>query len=143
MPAPLYRGNPHHLPPAHHHSLTPFSPADTPPFSLADPWAKREAWRKVRITFTLAYPPLFSLTFLLTQSPIFSNTAMQARVLSLSPPSLADPLSPPLFFSRFRFRNLFPGFGIAVVAFSAYVAYDNTIGAAAKAAHHGDAAAHH
>lgn len=24
-----------------------------------------------------------------------------------------------------RFRNLFPGFGIAVVAFTAYVAYDN------------------
>ena len=35
---------------------------------------------------------------------------------------------------RRRFRNLFPGFGIAVVAFTAYVAYDETV-AAAKAKH--------
>jgi len=34
-----------------------------------------------------------------------------------------------------RFRNLFPGFGIAVVAFTAYVAYDNTVNAAKKTHH--------
>lgn len=38
--------------------------------------------------------------------------------------SLADPLC------AHRFRNLFPGFGIAVVAFTAYVAYDTTVSAA-------------
>ncbi|KAL8292162.1 hypothetical protein RQP46_001628 [Phenoliferia psychrophenolica] len=30
-----------------------------------------------------------------------------------------------IFSNRAMFRNLFPGFGIAVVAFTAYVAYDN------------------
>ncbi|SCV69898.1 BQ2448_1292 [Microbotryum intermedium] len=29
-----------------------------------------------------------------------------------------------------RFRNLFPGFGIAVVAFTGYVIYDETVKAA-------------
>ncbi|GAA6032622.1 hypothetical protein JCM8097_004844 [Rhodosporidiobolus ruineniae] len=77
-------------------SSSPLDRNPTPPSDpridwLADPWAKREAWRK---------------------SPIFSNRAM--------------------------FRNLFPGFGIAVVAFTAYVAYDETVNAASKKAHHGD-----
>ncbi|EMS24288.1 NADH:ubiquinone oxidoreductase, B12 subunit [Rhodotorula toruloides NP11] len=38
----------------------------------------------------------------------------------------------PIFSTRARFRNIFPGFGIAVVAFAAYVAYDETVGAAKK-----------
>ncbi|KAK4051389.1 hypothetical protein OIV83_002873 [Microbotryomycetes sp. JL201] len=39
----------------------------------------------------------------------------------------------PIFQTRHMFRNLFPGFGIAVVAFTAYVAYDETINRAHKA----------
>jgi NADH dehydrogenase (ubiquinone) 1 beta subcomplex subunit 3 len=31
----------------------------------------------------------------------------------------------PVFSNRAMFRNLFPGFGTAVVAFTAYVLYDN------------------
>jgi NADH dehydrogenase (ubiquinone) 1 beta subcomplex subunit 3 len=31
----------------------------------------------------------------------------------------------PVFSNRVMFRNLFPGFGIAVVAFTAYVVADN------------------
>ena len=31
----------------------------------------------------------------------------------------------PVFSNRVMFRNIFPGFGIAVVAFTAYVAVDN------------------
>lgn len=31
----------------------------------------------------------------------------------------------PVFTNRVMFRNLFPGFGIAVVAFAAYVVADN------------------
>jgi NADH dehydrogenase (ubiquinone) 1 beta subcomplex subunit 3 len=31
----------------------------------------------------------------------------------------------PVFSSRAMFRNLFPGFGIAVVAFTGYVMFDN------------------
>jgi NADH dehydrogenase (ubiquinone) 1 beta subcomplex subunit 3 len=31
----------------------------------------------------------------------------------------------PVFSNRVMFRSLFPGFGIAVVAFTAYVAVDN------------------
>ncbi|TFK21975.1 hypothetical protein FA15DRAFT_672017 [Coprinopsis marcescibilis] len=33
----------------------------------------------------------------------------------------------PVFSNRVMFRNLFPGFGIAVVAFTAYVVADNLI----------------
>ncbi|TEB37653.1 hypothetical protein FA13DRAFT_1726763 [Coprinellus micaceus] len=33
----------------------------------------------------------------------------------------------PVFANRVMFRNLFPGFGIAVVAFAAYVAIDNYV----------------
>ncbi|GAA5959417.1 hypothetical protein JCM21900_006851 [Sporobolomyces salmonicolor] len=47
----------------------------------------------------------------------------------------------PIFSNRAMFRNLFPGFGIAVVAFTAYVAYDETVNAAQKKDHHG--AGHH
>lgn len=54
----------------------------------ADPWARREAWRK---------------------HPIFSNRQM--------------------------FTSMFPGFGIAVVAFTAYVVYDNVRQAASKPKH--------
>ncbi|GAA5891691.1 hypothetical protein JCM6882_006168 [Rhodosporidiobolus microsporus] len=50
----------------------------------------------------------------------------------------------PIFSSRAMFRNLFPGFGIAVVAFTAYVAYDETVNAASKKAHgHGHGDGHH
>ncbi|KPV77604.1 uncharacterized protein RHOBADRAFT_64516 [Rhodotorula graminis WP1] len=42
----------------------------------------------------------------------------------------------PIFSNKSMFRNLFPGFGIAVVAFTAYVAYDNTVNAAKKSSHH-------
>ncbi|ORY58001.1 NADH dehydrogenase 1 beta subcomplex subunit 3 [Leucosporidium creatinivorum] len=43
-----------------------------------------------------------------------------------------------IFTNKAMFRNLFPGFGIAVVAFSAYVAYDNTVSSAKATAseHH-------
>jgi hypothetical protein len=34
------------------------------------------------------------------------------------------------------FRNLFPGFGMAVVAFSAYVAYDNFIATSSSTTSH-------
>ncbi|KAK4057287.1 hypothetical protein OIO90_001784 [Microbotryomycetes sp. JL221] len=48
----------------------------------------------------------------------------------------------PIFSNKSMFRNLFPGFGIAVVAFTAYVAYDETINRAHKAVaaakQHGD-----
>ncbi|KII92441.1 hypothetical protein PLICRDRAFT_82979, partial [Plicaturopsis crispa FD-325 SS-3] len=33
----------------------------------------------------------------------------------------------PVFARTAMFRNLFPGFGIAVVAFTAYVAIDNVV----------------
>ncbi|EFI28207.1 hypothetical protein CC1G_14232 [Coprinopsis cinerea okayama7 len=33
----------------------------------------------------------------------------------------------PVFSNRVMFRSLFPGFGIAVVAFTAYVAVDNYV----------------
>jgi NADH dehydrogenase (ubiquinone) 1 beta subcomplex subunit 3 len=33
----------------------------------------------------------------------------------------------PVFSNRAMFRNFFPGFGIAVVAFTAYVIADNTV----------------
>ena len=42
----------------------------------------------------------------------------------------------PVFSSRVMFRNLFPGFGIAVVAFTAYVAVDNIFLSAEKDDHH-------
>lgn len=38
----------------------------------------------------------------------------------------------PVFSNRAMFRNLFPGFGIAVVAFSAYVVVDNLYLSASK-----------
>ncbi|GAA6004243.1 NADH dehydrogenase [ubiquinone] 1 beta subcomplex subunit 3 [Rhodotorula paludigena] len=41
-----------------------------------------------------------------------------------------------IFSNRAMFRNLFPGFGIAVVAFTAYVAYDETVNATKKSASH-------
>lgn len=34
-----------------------------------------------------------------------------------------------------RFRNLFPGFGIAVVAFTGYVVYDNNFAKKSEAHH--------
>jgi len=50
-------------------------------------------------------------------------------------PSLFDPWAKrdawrrhPVFSNRAMFANLFPGFGIAVVAFSAYVLAENIIG---------------
>jgi NADH dehydrogenase (ubiquinone) 1 beta subcomplex subunit 3 len=50
-------------------------------------------------------------------------------------PSLFDPWvkrdawrKHPVFSNRAMFANLFPGFGIAVVAFSAYVLADNVLG---------------
>ncbi|KAH6914045.1 NADH dehydrogenase 1 beta subcomplex subunit 3 [Coprinopsis sp. MPI-PUGE-AT-0042] len=45
----------------------------------------------------------------------------------------------PVFSNRVMFRNLFPGFGIAVVAFTAYVAVDNFI----LSAHPKDSSHHH
>lgn len=36
----------------------------------------------------------------------------------------------PVFSKAAMFKNFFPGFGIAVVAFSAYVVYDNMAGSA-------------
>ncbi|TFK44735.1 NADH dehydrogenase 1 beta subcomplex subunit 3 [Crucibulum laeve] len=44
----------------------------------------------------------------------------------------------PVFSNRAMFRNLFPGFGIAVVAFTAYVIADNLLlqEKDSKAAHH-------
>jgi len=38
----------------------------------------------------------------------------------------------PVFSNRTLFRNLFPGFGIAVVAFTAYVIADNVYGSLSK-----------
>ncbi|GAA5865155.1 hypothetical protein JCM1840_003925 [Sporobolomyces johnsonii] len=59
---------------------------------------------------------------------------------ALSPP-LPSTSSPRPTYTAPRFRNLFPGFGIAVVAFTAYVVYDETVNAAKKNDHHG--AGHH
>ncbi|KAI0058106.1 hypothetical protein BV25DRAFT_1315272 [Artomyces pyxidatus] len=45
----------------------------------------------------------------------------------------------PVFSNRAMFANLFPGFGIAVVAFTAYVVADNVYGGlkpAAEEKHH-------
>ncbi|KAF8342259.1 NADH dehydrogenase 1 beta subcomplex subunit 3 [Cantharellus anzutake] len=58
-----------------------------------DPWARREAWRKL---------------------PIFSNTA--------------------------RIRNLFPGFGIALVAFGTYLVADQFM---LKSSSHEHKSSHH
>jgi NADH dehydrogenase (ubiquinone) 1 beta subcomplex subunit 3 len=44
----------------------------------------------------------------------------------------------PLFSNRVMFRNLFPGFGIAVVAFTTYVIADNVYSSS-----HGQESAHH
>lgn len=38
----------------------------------------------------------------------------------------------------YRFRNLFPGFGIAVVTFTAYVAYDEMVASKKKVDGHGN-----
>ncbi|KAF6762992.1 NADH dehydrogenase 1 beta subcomplex subunit 3 [Ephemerocybe angulata] len=48
----------------------------------------------------------------------------------------------PIFSNRVMFRNLFPGFGIAVVAFTAYVAVDNFVLSKQEGAH-GHGASHH
>ncbi|KAI9634092.1 NADH-ubiquinone oxidoreductase B12 subunit family-domain-containing protein [Dioszegia hungarica] len=45
----------------------------------------------------------------------------------------------PIFSNRAMFRNILPGFGTAVIAFSAYVIYDELI---AKKSAHGHGAAH-
>ena len=42
----------------------------------------------------------------------------------------------PVFANRAMFKNMFPGFGIAVVAFSAYVIGDNLIGSSKEGSHH-------
>ncbi|KAF9450439.1 hypothetical protein P691DRAFT_665340 [Macrolepiota fuliginosa MF-IS2] len=42
----------------------------------------------------------------------------------------------PVFQRRVMFRNIFPGFGIAVVAFSAYVLADNFIFSSESNDHH-------
>ncbi|KAF9566734.1 hypothetical protein CPC08DRAFT_703703 [Agrocybe pediades] len=42
----------------------------------------------------------------------------------------------PIFSNRVMFRNLFPGFGIAVVAFTAYVVADNVYLSAHKTDSH-------
>lgn len=79
----------------------------------------------------------------LSQSPIFSNRAMCAlgpkptlscrprRRLRIECSRRTDPQPSP-----HRFRNLFPGFGLGLAAFVAYVAYDETINAAKKDSHH-------
>lgn len=38
----------------------------------------------------------------------------------------------PIFSNRAMFRSMFPGFGIAVVAFTAYVVFDNVQAAKAQ-----------
>jgi NADH dehydrogenase (ubiquinone) 1 beta subcomplex subunit 3 len=51
----------------------------------------------------------------------------------------------PVFSNRVMFRNLFPGFGTAVVAFTIYVLYDNLV-AETKAAvkeHQSESQKHH
>ncbi|OCF38220.1 hypothetical protein I316_00446 [Kwoniella heveanensis BCC8398] len=48
----------------------------------------------------------------------------------------------PIFSNRAMFRNMFPGLGTAIVAFTAYVIYDDFI--AAKPAHgHGHGSGEH
>jgi NADH dehydrogenase (ubiquinone) 1 beta subcomplex subunit 3 len=42
----------------------------------------------------------------------------------------------PVFSNRVMFRSIFPGFGIAVVAFTAYVAVDNMFISANKSHQH-------
>lgn len=42
----------------------------------------------------------------------------------------------PVFSNRVMFRSLFPGFGIAVVAFTAYVAVDNLVLSKMSDSHH-------
>ncbi|GAA5838507.1 hypothetical protein JCM3766R1_005997 [Sporobolomyces carnicolor] len=44
----------------------------------------------------------------------------------------------PIFSNRAMFRNLFPGFGIAVVTFTAYVAYDEMVASKKKVDGHGN-----
>ena len=50
----------------------------------------------------------------------------------------------PIFSNRAMFRNIFPGFGIAVVAFTGYVIVDNVLARSApKQEEHGHGHGHH
>lgn len=58
--------------------------------------------------------------------------AFTANVMSNQPPLFRDPWAKrdawrkhPVFSNRAMFSSMFPGFGIAVVAFTAYVIVDN------------------
>ncbi|SCZ89765.1 BZ3500_MvSof-1268-A1-R1_Chr9g10585 [Microbotryum saponariae] len=62
-------------------------------------------------------------------SPLSSPTlTTQRSIADLAPYHRTS--SFPTRSNRTRFRNLFPGFGIAVVAFTGYVIYDETVKAA-------------
>ncbi|KAG0665228.1 hypothetical protein C6P46_000327 [Rhodotorula mucilaginosa] len=59
-----------------------------------------------------------------------------------APPMYRDPWAKreawrkhPIFSNKAMFRNLFPGFGLGLAAFVAYVAYDETLNAAKKEHH--------
>ncbi|GAA5938195.1 hypothetical protein JCM1841_002841 [Sporobolomyces salmonicolor] len=107
----------------------------------------------VRLPFPLLPSlPFRSPAFFLLLESLVARAELMMNVLCLaalvarsafspSRPPLPPSSSPiPPYLAR-RFRNLFPGFGIAVVAFTAYVAYDETVNAAQKKDHHG--AGHH
>lgn len=63
----------------------------------------------------------------MSQLPLFRDPWAKAEAWRKSP----------VFQNRVMFRNLFPGFGIAVVAFTAYVVADNMyLSANKKDSHH-------
>jgi hypothetical protein len=135
---------------------------ETDPSTCTDPWAKREAWRKVG-------PPRSFLPGL--PRPERTDPALPAGYSTPSSPTrpcLSLFPSPPQHQGRnahspgnshsrrrrgleltsllpsclsgddtqtVRFRNLFPGFGLGLAAFVAYVAYDETLNAAKKEHH--------
>ena len=80
-----------------------------------DPWAAREAWRK---------------------SPIFSNKAMFRCVTH----PINSHTEVQVWMTADSSRSMFPGLGTAIVAFTAYVIYDDFI--AAKPKHDSHAAGH-
>ncbi|KAI0786674.1 NADH dehydrogenase 1 beta subcomplex subunit 3 [Abortiporus biennis] len=66
-----------------------------------------------------------------------------ANVNPPSPPMFRDPWAKreawrkhPVFSKRAMLGSMFPGFGVAVVAFTAYVVYDNLVGNASESSKH-------
>lgn len=87
---------------------------------MPDPWAKREAWRKVsRDDLQDDEEGLQSC------SNIRAVLASRNADLRLAPSF--GVLQHPIFSTRSMISGLFPGLGIAIVTFGAYVLVDNLI----------------